>query len=86
MFASYNEILKLDERLKNFCTWQMEIKTNCYKQNCLNVLKQVPQATDKIGANNCKNVNFLIANSIDDEIKITVLKKRASESLMPIYK
>lgn len=82
-FASFKEIPKLDDRIANFSTWQMAIKSACEKQNCLNLLKSEPHLNDKLGMNNCKNVNMLIAHSIDEDTKMDVLKK--SMRLVPSH-
>ena len=80
-FASYKEIPKLDERLKNFSTWQMAIKTACKKQNCLDILETAPHTNDKLGLNNCKNVNLLIAHSIDDDISKFMYSRKQQANL-----
>ena len=85
-FASYKDIPKLDERLKTFSSWELAIKTACEKQNCLDILENAPQTNDKLAINNCKNVNLLIAHSIDEDLKIYVLKKSATGSYQSIYK
>ena len=85
-FASYKDISQLDERLTNFSTWQMAIKTACEEQNCIDILESAPKGTDKLGLNNCKNVNLIIAHSIHEDIKIFVLNKTARASFKAIYK
>lgn len=84
-FASYKEIPKLDERLTNFSTWRMAIKSSCEKQNCLKLLANESHLNDKLGLNNCKNVNMLIAHSIDEDIKMYVLKKTACGLFQATY-
>ena len=83
-FASYKDIPNLDERLESFSSWQMAIKTACEKQNCLDILENAPHTNDKLAVSNCKNVNLLIAHSIDEDLKIYVLKKTATGSFQSI--
>lgn len=55
------------------------------KQNCLAILNKNLLPNDKLERNNCKNVNLLIAHSIDEDIKVYVLKPTASDSFKEIY-